>query len=119
MIVSHAPDGGSDVIARLAAHIAKYLGNSASFVVVNRPGAGGGVGCSELARACADGHTIGMINTPYLLTIPIERKSAFHWQDYELLGTAVDDPDNFSVRTDSRFNTLEELVACAKAHPAK
>jgi len=118
MIVSYAPGGGSDVIARLVAqYMAKYLGNNASVVVVNRPGAGGGIGFAELARAQADGYMIGMINTPNVLTIPIERKSAFHWQDYDLLGNVVDDPDNFSVRTDSQFNTLKELVAYAKAHP--
>lgn len=118
MIVSYAPGGGSDMMARLAAqYMAKYLGNNASIVVVNRPGAGGGIGFGELARAPADGYTIGMINTPNVLTIPIERKSGFHWQDYDLLGNVVDDPDNFSVRTDSQFTTLKDLVAFAKANP--
>jgi tripartite-type tricarboxylate transporter receptor subunit TctC len=120
MIVSYAPGGGSDVIARLAAqYMAKYLGNNASIVVVNRPGAGGGIGFGELSRAPADGYTIGMINTPNVLTIPIERKSAFHWQDYDLLGNVVDDPDNISVRADSEFKTLKDLVAYAKAHPGE
>jgi tripartite-type tricarboxylate transporter receptor subunit TctC len=120
MIVSYAPGGGSDVIARLVAqYMTKYLGNNASIVVVNRPGAGGGIGFGELARAPADGYTIGMINTPNVLTIPIERKSAFHWQDYDLLGNMVDDPDNFSVRTDSQFTSLKELVAFAKSHPGQ
>ena len=120
LIVSYAPGGGSDMIARLTAQfMAKYLGNNASIVVVNRPGAGGGIGFAELSRAPADGYTIGMINTPNVLTIPIERKSTFHWQDYDLLGNAVDDPDNFSVRTDSQFQTLKDLVAYAKAHPGE
>ena len=40
MVVAYAPGGGSDMIARLAAqYMAKYLGNNASIVVVNRPGA--------------------------------------------------------------------------------
>jgi tripartite-type tricarboxylate transporter receptor subunit TctC len=108
------------MIARLAAqYMAKYLGNGANILVVNRPGAGGGIGFAELARAPADGYTIGMLNTPNVLTIPIERKSAFHWQDYDLLGNVVDDPDNFSVRTDSQFNTLKDLVTYAKAHPGE
>jgi tripartite-type tricarboxylate transporter receptor subunit TctC len=120
MIVSYAPGGGSDVIARLVAqHMAKHLGNNASIVVVNRPGAGGGIGFGELARAPADGYTIGMINTPNVLTIPIERKSNFHWQDYDLLGNVVDDPDNISVRVDSEFKTLKDLVTYAKAHPGE
>lgn len=120
MIVSYAPGGGSDVIARLVAqYMAKHLGNNASIVVVNRPGAGGGIGFGELTRAPADGYTIGMINTPNVLTIPIERKSNFHWQDYDLLGNVVDDPDNISVRADSEFKTLKDLVTYAKAHPGE
>lgn len=120
MIVAYAPGGGSDVIARLVAqYMAKHLGHNASITVINRPGAGGGIGFSELTRAPADGYTIGMINTPNVLTIPIERKSNFHWQDYDLLGNVVDDPDNISVRVDSEFKTLKDLVTYAKAHPGE
>lgn len=120
MIVAYAPGGGSDVIARLVAqYMAKHLGHNASITVINRPGAGGGIGFSELTRAPADGYTIGMINTPNVLTIPIERKSGFHWQDYDLLGNVVDDPDNISVRADSQFKTLKDLVTYAKAHPGE
>ena len=79
----------------------KYLGNNASFVVLNRPGAGGGIGFTELTNAPPDGYTIGFINTPNVLTIPIERKSNFHWEKYDLLGNVVDDPGNFSVHADT------------------
>ncbi|MDB5750042.1 MAG: tctC [Ramlibacter sp.] len=52
-----------------------------------------------------------------MLTIPIERKTAFHWQDFDLLGKLVDDPGNFSVHADSPHKTLKDLVAFAKANP--
>ena len=118
MIVAYAPGGGTDILARAAAqYIAKHLGNNASIVVVNRPGAGGAIGFSEIARAPADGYTIGFLNTPNVLTIPIERKSNFHWQDFELLGNLVDDPGNFSVHGDSPHKSLADLVAFAKANP--
>ncbi|CAK9188471.1 unnamed protein product, partial [Ilex paraguariensis] len=61
------------------------------------PGAGGGIGFGELARAKPDGYTIGFINTPNVLTIPIERKSSFHWSQYDLLGNLVDDPGGFAI----------------------
>ena len=78
MIVAYGPGGGTDLVARLLArHLEKKLGGSV--VVLNRPGAGGGIGFGELARAKPDGYTIGFINTPNVLTIPIERKSSFHW----------------------------------------
>jgi tripartite-type tricarboxylate transporter receptor subunit TctC len=118
MVVAYGAGGGTDIIARLMAqYVAKYLGSNASVVVVNRPGAGGAIGFAELAKAAPDGYTIGFINTPNVLTIPIERKSAFQWQDFDLLGNVVDDPGNFSVHADSPYKNLKDLVAYAKANP--
>jgi len=118
MIVAYGAGGGTDIVARsMAQYMSKYLGPNASIVVVNRPGAGGGIGFTELAKAPADGYTIGFINTPNVLTVPIERKSAYHWTDFDLLGNVVDDPGNFSVSADSQFHTLKDLVAYAKANP--
>lgn len=90
MIVAYAPGGGTDIIARvMAPYIAKHLGPNASIVVMNRPGAGGGIGFAELANAAPDGYTIGFINTPNVLTIPIERKVPFTWQSFDLLGNVI------------------------------
>jgi tripartite-type tricarboxylate transporter receptor subunit TctC len=118
MIVAYGAGGGTDIVARvMAPYIAKYLGNNASIVVVNRPGAGGGIGFAEIANATPDGYTIGFINTPNVLTIPIERKASFHWQGFDLLGNVIDDPGNFSVHADSPIKSLKDLVAYAKANP--
>jgi tripartite-type tricarboxylate transporter receptor subunit TctC len=120
MIVAYSAGGGTDLVARLLAQtMQKYLGPNAAVVVVNRPGAGGAIGFSELSSARADGYTIGFINTPNVLTIPIERKSNFHWQNYDLLGNIVDDPGNFSVHADSPIKTMSDLLAYAKANPDK
>lgn len=118
MIVSYGPGGGTDITARvIAPYIEKYLGNDARIVVMNRPGAGGGIGFAELANAQPDGYTIGFINTPNVLTIPIERKVSFHWEKYDLLGNIIDDPGNFSVHADNPIKDLKDLVAHAKANP--
>jgi tripartite-type tricarboxylate transporter receptor subunit TctC len=118
MIVAYGAGGGTDIVARvMAPYIAKYLGNNASILVLNRPGAGGGIGFSEVANAQPDGYTIGFINTPNVLTIPIERKAPFHWEKFELIGNVVDDPGNFSVHADTPIKNLAELAAYAKANP--
>jgi len=121
LIVSYSPGGGTDLTARmLAPFLEKYLGNSARIVVVNRAGAGGAIGFAELARAKPDGYTIGFLNTPNILTIPIEREASFHWTDFDLLGNVVDDPGSFAVNTThSAIKTLDELAGFAKANPGK
>ena len=118
MIVAYAPGGGTDIVARvMARYLEKYLGNDARIVVQNKPGAGGAIGFAALASAPPDGYTIGFINTPSVLTVPIERKVSFTWQSFDLLGNIVDDPDNFSVHADNPIKSLAELAAYAKANP--
>lgn len=121
MVVAYGPGGGTDLIARaLAPYIEKYLGNNARIVVVNRPGAGGEIGFAEVARAKPDGYTIGFINTPNLLTIPIERKAQYHWTQFDLIGNLIDDPDSFAVNTQkSDIKTLADLAKYAKEHPGE
>lgn len=118
MIIAYPPGGGTDIVARaLAPFIEKYLGGGAKIVVSNRGGAGGEIGFAALAASPPDGYTIGFVNTPNLLTIPIERKAAFSWRGFDLLGNIVDDPGNFSVHSDSPIKTLKDLAAAAKANP--
>lgn len=118
MIIAYAPGGGTDIVARaLIPFLEKQLGDGARINVVNRPGAGGDIGFSAIAAAQPDGYTFGFINTPPIMTIPIERKSAWTWQSFELLGNIVDDPGTFCVHQDSPIKTLAELQAFAKANP--
>jgi len=120
LLVAYPPGGGTDLIARaLAPYIEKNLGGGARIVVVNRSGAGGEVGFAAIAAASADGYTIGFVNTPPLLTIPIERQAQFSWQRFEYLGNIIDDPCNFSVHADTSLKNLAELAAYARANPGE
>jgi len=120
MLVAYPPGGGTDLVGRaLVPFIEKYLGGGARIVVVNRAGAGGEVGFAALANSAPDGYTIGFVNTPPLLTIPIERAAQFHWQRFEYIGNIIDDPCNFSVHADTSIRNLADLAAYAKAHPGE
>jgi tripartite-type tricarboxylate transporter receptor subunit TctC len=121
LLVAYSPGGGTDVVARaLVPYLEKYLGGGAKFVVTNRAGAGGEVGMAALANAPADGYTIGFVNTPPLMTIPIERAAQFGGpQRFELLGNIIDDPCNFAVHSDTPVKNLQELAAWARANPGK
>ncbi|MBK5958445.1 3-phosphoglycerate dehydrogenase [Rhodoplanes elegans] len=118
MIVAYAPGGSTDLTARvLATYLEKYIGGGAKIAVVNRPGAGGEIGFTALSESTPDGYTIGFLNTPNVLSIPIERTTKFNWRQYELLGNLLDDPGGFSVHVDSPIKSLKDLVAYAKEKP--
>ena len=121
LIVAYSPGGGTDLIARaIAPYLEKYLGGGARMVIVHRPGAGGEIGFAAIANAPADGYTIGFVNTPPLITVPIERSAQFGGpQRFDLLGNVIDDPCNFSVHSDAPFRNLKELAEFAKANPGK
>ncbi|MEN9500235.1 MAG: hypothetical protein RIS83_2055 [Pseudomonadota bacterium] len=116
MIVAYAAGGGTDTAARTVARFMEMdLGQPV--VVLNRPGAGGEIGFTELARARPDGYTIGFINTPTIVTVPIERRARFTLDDFSLIGNIVDDPGGMWVLPDSPYKTLADLLAAAKAQP--
>jgi tripartite-type tricarboxylate transporter receptor subunit TctC len=121
LIVAYSPGGGTDLIARaIQPFLEKYLGGGAKLVIVHRPGAGGEIGFAAIANAAPDGYTIGFVNTPPLITVPIERTAQFGGpQRFELLGNVIDDPCNFAVHADSEFRNLKDLAAYAKANPGK
>lgn len=117
MLVAYPAGGGTDVAARVLAKVMERI-LGASIVVVNRPGAGGEIGFTELARARPDGTTIGFINTPTIMTIPIERPGArFRLDDFATIANVVDDPSAVWVRPASPFKNVAELVAEAKKRP--
>jgi tripartite-type tricarboxylate transporter receptor subunit TctC len=66
IIVPFAPGGGTDVVARL---IAQRLGDRLGHTVIveNRPGAGGSIGTEQIARAPADGYTIGLVPSSHVI----------------------------------------------------
>ena len=120
MLVAYSAGGGTDVAARtLAPYIAKHLGNNASIVIVNKSGAGGEVGFTELALSKPDGYTIGFINTPNILTIPIARKARYTLASFAPIANVVEDAGAFSVLPTHNIKTLKDLVAYAKANPGK
>ncbi|SHK16456.1 Tripartite-type tricarboxylate transporter, receptor component TctC [Roseomonas rosea] len=118
MIVAYPPGGGTDIAARtLAQFMERELGQPV--VVLNRAGAGGEIGFGELGRSRPDGYTIGFLNTPNIVTMPIERRTAYKLDDIAPIANIVDDPGGFFVLKDSPHQNLADLVAYAKANPEK
>ena len=115
------PAGAStDVGARIAAAFAeKELRQP--LVVVNRVGAGGQIGWTELARQRPDGYYMGMINLPHMLTAILdpERKATFKAEDIVPIISQSLDPTTISIRPDSPWKELKDLIDDAKKRPGK
>src|SRR5262245_44432646 len=120
IIVAFAPGGPADVMARLVGQrLTTTLGQS--FVIDNRPGAGGTIGARAAADADADGHTLLLGNTSTLVIGPIVYRNvgydpAKSFAPVAMLGTT----SNFLVVHPAfAAKSVGELVALAKAQPAR
>jgi putative tricarboxylic transport membrane protein len=116
--IPYPAGGSSDVGARIVASIAEKQ-ISQPIVVVNKPGAGGQVGWTELARQKPDGYYLGGINLPHLLSAALdpERKAVFKPEDIVPIISQALDPTTISVRPDSPWKTLKDLIDDAKKRP--
>ena len=118
LMVAFPPGGSTDVGARVVAAIAeKILGKP--MVVVNKGGAGGQVGWTDMARQKPDGYFIGYINLPATNTVILdpERKAIFGVDAFVPIINQVLDPGIVWVRADSPYKTLKDLVDAAKKAP--
>jgi len=116
IVVPFSAGAGTDLTARLLARtMEKHAGRSV--VVVNRAGAGGEIGMASVANAAPDGYTLSILNTPNVLTIPIERRAQFSLSSFDVVANIVDDPGTLSVRGDSPLRGVQDLVEAARKAP--
>lgn len=116
LVVPFTAAGGTDLTARLFARaLERQAGQPVT--VVNKPGAGGEIGMAQVARAAPDGYTLGIINTPNVLSIPIERQAQFSLDSFALIANLVDDPATLSVHADQSIHTIADLVEAARRQP--
>ena len=123
LIVPYAPGGPLDVTARaLAERVRESLG---TVVVENKPGAGGNLGADLVAKAAPDGHTIGLaavathaINPWLFSKMPYDAT-----RDFAPITQMVRVPNVLVMNAETaqrlKINTLADLIAYAKAHPAQ
>src|SRR5262245_21063106 len=118
LMVAFPAGGSTDIAARIVASIAeKELGQS--IVVVNKGGAGGQIGWTELVRQRPDGYYIGFINLPATNTVILDsdRKAIFSEKDFTPIINQVLDPGVIWVREDSPYKTVHDLIDAAKKSP--
>jgi tripartite-type tricarboxylate transporter receptor subunit TctC len=117
-IVAYPAGGGTDALARLiGAAMAERLGQP--IVVDNRPGAGATLGADAAAKSPPDGHTVfsgdsgNMVNAIALFRrLPYDPA-----RDFRAVGLFADFSLVVAVPAASRFRTIADYIATARAAP--
>jgi tripartite-type tricarboxylate transporter receptor subunit TctC len=115
LVVPWAAGGGTDTLARtLVKNGKKYFGVNIN--VVNRVGGTGVIGMNSVATAKPDGYTVAVI-TFNLSTYRLLAQSDLSYRDFDLIALLNRSQAGLSVKADSQFKTLKDLVEYAKANP--
>jgi tripartite-type tricarboxylate transporter receptor subunit TctC len=116
IIVPFSPGSATDLLPRaIFEHVSAKLGQT--FIVENRPGGGGGIGVSAVAKSDPDGHTL-LVHSNALVTAPAIQAMPYDpVQDFAGITPLGNVPLVLVISPDKNIKTLKEFVAAAKARP--
>ncbi|MDH2238707.1 tripartite tricarboxylate transporter substrate binding protein [Pigmentiphaga sp. GD03639] len=118
LLIPFPPGGGTDILSRL---VATRLGESEKWTIVaeNRAGAGGTIGIAAAVRAAPTGYEMVMGQKDNLVVAPWLYKSVAYDPTKDLVAVAHVGytPIVIVTQANSRFKTLADVVAAAKAAP--
>ena len=101
----------------LAPFIQKHLGGKANLVVINKVGASGEIANAHLQRAAPDGYTLGVVNVPPLVFVPLTKKAQYDPKELALVARVVSDPTFLVARASSPYTSLKQVVQALRAKP--
>ena len=117
VVVPLAAGGNTDMMARLAAqHLTDKLGQT--FIVENRPSAGGAIATAQVAAAPPDGYTLLFTPSSMLLLTPLLQKLSFDPGKQLVPVTNVGTGAQvIAIKRELPARTLPEFLAYARGHP--
>ena len=117
-LVTHSsPGGGSDVFLReMAPHLSRIMGEI--FIVENIQGGSGARAMATIARARPDGRMF-YATTPTFIATSLLSRPAAKYTDLEPLVNLFFDPEVIYTAADSKFATLQEVIAHARGGGGK
>ena len=120
IVVPFAPGGSGDITSRLVGkHMEEKTGQS--FVIENKPGANGIVGALAVKGAAPDGHTLMLATTSTnAANIHMYKNPGYDPErDFQVVGVIGSSGAFLIVPAESRFTSLADLIAHARANPGK
>ena len=119
VVVPFAAAGPTDIMARiLAQSLGPALGGN--FIVENKPGAGGNIGIGYAAHAAADGYTLLVVSTAYVVNPGLYVKIPYDpYKDFAPITELGSTPNSILVTPKLNVSSIAELIARAKAKPGE
>ena len=119
VIVPFAPNGGSDLIARvLSGPLSQELGQTV--YVDNHPGANGNIGIGLVAKAAPDGYTLLVASSVIFTNAPLKRAGSYDAEkDFAPVADLGGSPNAIITQVDSDIKDIHDLINKAKASPGK
>ena len=118
MVVPASAGGTTDLAARMTAlALGPVLGQT--IVVENKGGGNGNIAAAQVKRAEADGYTLLMQYSGFHVISPHLAKASWAPADFVPVANVLSAPQIVVVRADLPVQSMQELVAYAKAHPMK
>lgn len=117
IIVPFAPAGPTDVMARI---LAQSLGDAlaGNIIIENRPGAGGNIGIGSAAHADADGYTLLVTSSAYVVNPSLYAKIPYDpFKDFAPITELGTTPNVIVVSPKLGIGSIAELFAYARAKP--
>ncbi len=114
LIVPWQPGGSGDLSARtVASSLEKELG--VNIVVENKPGANGSIGYNWLTDQDPDGYKLSVLGMEVATLQYMDYD--VNPDDYTYIGQLLEGPGAIAVKTDSPYETLQDLIDAAKEKP--
>lgn len=119
MIVPFAPGGPTDTIARVVAQkLTEHLGQQV--VVDNRAGAGGNIGMGLAANAPADGYTIAVVSSSFVVNPGLYKNIPYDpYKSFTPISNIAASPNVFTAHPSLPVKSIVELINLVKANPGK
>jgi len=119
LLIGFPPGGNVDVVGRIVAQKMSE-GFGQQVLPENRTGAGSIIANEHVAKSTADGYTLLVVSGAFVTQAATMKKLPYDpVRDFSFVSTLVTYPLVFSVRSDSRFGTLDEFIGFVKNNPGK
>lgn len=117
IVVPFSPGTGQDILARaLGQKLSERW--KVAVVVENKPGASGNIGSELVAKAPADGHTLMMTGTTFVLNPALSKAARYNpLTSFAPVVLVAAGELAFAVTADSPARSLKDFIERAKSHP--